>query len=426
MVRKICVLIGLFATLAASISADQPKKKEKVVAFTGATLIDGTGAIPVKNAVIIIERNKIRAVGKKGQVDIPEDAEVIDVKGKWILPGFMDMHIHLTYPLNMQMELSDDDCLRTLRALNVMNKYLKTGVTTVRDVTSHNMPMRALKRAAQLKYTHTIRLFSVGEGIVSTGGHGDILSGADVADGPDEYRKAVRMRKRLGFKYVKLLSHYTKEELCAAVEEAKSLGLRISVHSGSPVDIRRKEPVQSRMAVEYGVDCLEHAGYIDDETLRLMADKGVQLVPTMSILRLWFKDVGGVEKIKERMKPEFAESVDWEAVTKKAKEYGVIIGVGTDYVMQYTQKYPECFFDEMKYYLEIGFTPMETIVCATKNGAIILGKEDELGTIEEGKLADIQVINGNPLESFDVLGKPEMVMIDGKIHTFPVNKKQDK
>ena len=102
---------------------------------------------------------------------------------------------------------------------------------------------------------------------------------------------------------------------------------------------------------------------------------------------------------------------------KKGKELGILMGIGTDYVA-YQNEYPGLYIEDMKTFVDLDHTPMEAIVCATKNGAIILGEEDKLGTIEAGKLADLQVINDNPLESFDALGHPEIVMVGGKIHRY--------
>ena len=106
-----------------------------------------------------------------------------------------------------------------------------------------------------------------------------------------------------------------------------------------------------------------------------------------------------------------------ENIFKKGKALGILMGIGTDFV-DYLREYPELYFVEMNTFVDLGYTPMETIVCATKNGAIILGEEDKLGTIEAGKLADLQVINGNPLKSFDALGHPEIVMVGGEIHRY--------
>ena len=106
-----------------------------------------------------------------------------------------------------------------------------------------------------------------------------------------------------------------------------------------------------------------------------------------------------------------------ETLFRKARERKILMGIGTDYVTD-LKHYPASYFDELKYFVELGVSPMETLVDATKNGAIILGKPDELGTIEAGKLADIQVIKGDPLKSFDALGNPEMVIVGGKIHRY--------
>jgi imidazolonepropionase-like amidohydrolase len=102
---------------------------------------------------------------------------------------------------------------------------------------------------------------------------------------------------------------------------------------------------------------------------------------------------------------------------KKGKALGILMGIGTDFVA-WMHEYPELYFVEMNTFVDLGYTPMEAIVCATKNGAIILGEENKLGTIETGKLADLQVINSNPLVSFDALGHPEIVMVGGDMHRY--------
>jgi imidazolonepropionase-like amidohydrolase len=107
-----------------------------------------------------------------------------------------------------------------------------------------------------------------------------------------------------------------------------------------------------------------------------------------------------------------------ETLFKKARERKILMGIGTDGVGGFMKLYPGLYFTELKYFVEMGVSPMETIVAATKNGAVILGKDDELGTVEAGKLADLQVVVGDPLKSFDVLGKPEVVIVGGKLHRF--------
>jgi len=412
MKQKTVLIVALTFSVLIFLSINLEAKKETTLAFVGATLIDGTGAAPVSDTVVVIEGKEIKDVGLKSEVEIPEKAKIIDVSGKYILPGFIDLHVHLTYPTRMEMMLSDTESLQTIRALRFMSKYLRAGVTSVRDVASDLEPMKAIKAAAQYSLTDTIRVFSVGEGIVTTGGHGEILSATEAADGPEEWRKAVRKMKQAGFNYIKVLPPYTAQEVRAAVEEAKTQGMLITSHCGSDVDF--EPPYFSRIAVENGIQCIEHMNKIEDEVLEMMAEKHVHLVPTVGIVKHIRKFYQGRE-VPERMVP-----IDvYEASFKKAKELGILMGIGTDFVFTLTEMYPKPFFIEMGHFVELGFTPMETIVCATRNGAIILGKEDEMGTIEKGKLADLQIIDGNPLESFDVLGKPEFVLIGGRLHHYP-------
>jgi len=377
----------------------------------GGSLIDGTGAPTVPSTTVLIKGKKIEAVGP--MIKIPKGTRKIDVSGKWILPGFIDLHIHLTYPYNKTQPFTDTDSLATLRGLHIMNMYLRSGVTSVRDVGSPIEPMQALMAASILGYTDTIRLFSCGQLITVTGGHGDGIRGARAVDSPWEFRKAVREMHKAGFRHIKISPTYTLEEVIAAVEEAKTLGLRITSHGGGLSDTTPTS--MTRIAVQGGIHCIEHLNEMEDDVLDLMAQKGVYNVPTLSIYR---------ELYKAKMVPKILlEKRGWslsmhETLFKKARARKIIMGIGTDSVGKFMKLYPGIYFTEMKYFLELGASPMEILVAATKNGALILGKEDELGTIEAGKLADIQVIKGDPLKSFDVLGQPEMVILGGKVHQF--------
>lgn len=403
------LLMGVFLNFAQS----QDKPQEKTLALVGGTLIDGTGSKPIVNSVILIKGDKIEAVGSADKITLPKEAEKIDVSGKWILPGFIDCHIHLTYPFNDRQYFTDTDSLATIRALDIMNKYLKCGVTSVRDVGSRIEVMKALNMAPRMGYENPIRLFSCGELITVTGGHGDGLNGTRTADGPWEWRKAVREMYKQGFRHIKISPTYTLEEVKAAVDEALTLNCRITSHGGGQSDT--VPTTMTRIAVEGGVQCIEHLNEMEEDVLELMAEKGVYNVPTLAVYRELYR-LNAVPKVLK-------EKRGWtlsmhENLFKKARELKIVMGIGTDSVGSFMKLLPEIYFTEMKYFLELGTTPMETIVAATKNGALILGKEDELGTIEKGKLADIQVLSGDPLKSFDVLGKPEVVIIGGKVKIF--------
>lgn len=407
------LLIVVFLLLTASLSIPEEKKEEGIIAFVGGTLIDGTGASPTSNTVVLVQGKKIKAVGPANQIKIPEGAKRIDVSGKYLLPGFIDLHIHVTFPYSEIQYHTDSLSLKTLRAVHVMEMMLRTGVTSVRDVGAPVEPMQALLSAQKLGYIDTIRLFSCGGLITTTGGHGDGVPGNIAVDGPWEFRKAVREMAKAGFRHIKISPTYTLEEAKAAVDEAKIQGMAITSHGGGLSDTIPTS--MTRIAVEAGVACIEHLNEMDDDVLDLIAKKGVYIVPTLAAYRELYK----AKEISRYL----IEKRQWtlsmhETLFKKARDRKIIMGVGTDVVEHFMELYPGIYLTEMNYYVELGASPMETIVAATKNGALILGMADELGTIEAGKLADLQVISGDPLKSFDALGHPEIVMIGGKIHQF--------
>jgi imidazolonepropionase-like amidohydrolase len=414
--RLICFLAPAFLLVGAFTASAQtpaPKKETPIVALVGGTLIDGNGGTPVADAVVLLQGTKILKAGPASAVKVPEKAESIDVRGKFILPGFIDCHIHVTYPFSDAEYFTDTDATMTLRALHVMNLYLKSGVTAVRDVGSNVPSLQGLTAAQAAGYVDSIRLFGCGALITTTGGHGDGLKGVMAVDGPWEFRKAVRQMVKDGFGHIKLSPPYTLEEVQAAVDEARIQGVRITSHGGGLSDTTPTS--MTRIAVQGGVQCIEHLNEMEDDVLDLMATKGVYSVPTMAVYRTLYK-VGGVP-------PVLIEKRHWsqamhETLFRKARQRKILMGIGTDFVGPFMKQYPACYFEEMKYFVELGVSPMEAIVAATKNGAVILGKSDEMGTIEAGKKADLQVVKGDPLKSFDSLGNPEIVIVDGKVHRF--------
>jgi imidazolonepropionase-like amidohydrolase len=404
------LFVGAFM---ASAQAPAPNKEMPIIALVGGTLIDGNGGTPVADAVILLQGTKILKAGPASAVKVPEKAERIDVRGKYILPGLIDLHIHTTYPFDDGQYYTDDDASTTLRALHVLNMYLKSGVTAVRDVGSNVPSMKALIAAQALGFVDSIRLFACGSLITTTGGHGDGLKGVITANGPWEWRKAIRQMAKEGFGQIKISPFYTPDEVAAAVDEARIQGLKLTSHGGGQSDTT--PTTMTRVAVQAGVPCIEHLNEMEDDVLDLMAAKGVYSVPTMAVYRALYK--------AGQVPPALTEKRHWsqamhETLFRKARQRKIVMGIGTDFVGPFMARYPDAYFEEMKYFVELGVSPMETIVAATRTGAVILGKADELGTIEAGKLADLQVVKGDPLKSFDALGKPEIVIIGGRIHRF--------
>ncbi|MDX2060412.1 MAG: amidohydrolase family protein [Gemmatimonadales bacterium] len=383
------------------------------VALVGATVIDGTGAPPVPDATILVEGDSIVAVGPRARIRVPADAKVIDVAGRWILPGFVDLHMHLTFPIDQSKDALQTNSEATVRAISFMDQFLRQGITSVRDVAAPIEPMQAILRGLADGSLQSVRVFPVGQLITTTGGHGAGLRGATTVDGPWAFRKAVRTNFDAGFRHIKLSPMYTLEEGRAAVDEAKTLGMRITSHGGGLSDTWPKTTM-TRVAVEAGVQCIEHLNQMDDDVLDLIAQRGVHVVPTLAIYRELYRN--------NQIPPELITVRHWsqqihEDLFRKAHARKILMGVGTDAVSDLMRLYPGLYVTELEYFTSLGMTPMEALVAGTRNGGIILGN-DRLGTLEPGKLADLQVIDRDPLQSFSALGRPRLVMVGGRVHRF--------
>jgi imidazolonepropionase-like amidohydrolase len=403
-VTLVLAAAGSSVTIAAAAQAASPVQS---VAISGGTLIDGNGGRPVNNAVVLIRGDRIVAVGPAGSVDIPADAKRIDAAGKFILPGFIDLHVHLVYPRDGRQP---SDSLSTLSALNFMERFVDVGVTAVRDVGGMVEPMQALSEAQGLGYIQSLRLYSVGQLITTTGGHGP--SWSYFASGPYGFREAVRKMYEAGFRYIKLSPPYTQEEVSAAVDEAKIHLMRVTSHGGGFSD--SEPPGMTRRAVLAGVQCIEHL-YMPVADLDLIADRKIQIVPTLEVMRLLYESPQVIPTIEYLEHQRGWSMAMHDELFRQARKRHIVMGIGTDAVTELMTHYPTMYFAEMEHFVRLGMSRSETITAATKNGAAILGKEADLGTIEKGKLADLQVVDGNPLESFQPLSRPSLVMIGGSV-----------
>ena len=399
---------------------DAPRHPVRV-ALVGATVIDGTGGAPLPDATVLVEGERIQAVGRRRDVPIPPGARSIDMTGKWVLPGFIDLHTHLTLPQPDGWGADNSEATRALRALHYMDLYLRSGITAVRDVASMPEAFQALMRGQREgSVTNAVRLFPVGRAITTKGSGAPHPGLFRQVTGPWEFRLAVRESYNAGFRHIKLIPPFTPEEIAAAIDEAKILGMRVTTHSAWPGPTS-----MARIAAEAGTQCFEHVGYMTDDLLDLIVAKGIHLVPTIAVLREFYRP--GTESYELVRRAGWTSS-DHEEVFKKARKRGIVMGIGTDGIGRFSQRFPDRFpyigqapqwyFVELKYFVELGASPMEAIVAATKNGALILGEESRLGTLAPGKLADLQVIRSSPLESLDALGNPELVMVGGTLHTF--------
>ncbi len=387
-----------------------PRGPEGTIVLRGGRVFDGTGA-PARPGTVVIDRNRIEKVLPAGVADWPKDARVIDVGGKTVMPGLIDAHTHIGYsepetpPL---WDISEADGM--LRAVERARFYLECGITSIRDVgTYHDVPFRLKDWSAQNRVAAP-RIFPAGAFITSTGGHGvegvdrdlNLPNSTRFAEGPDQWRQAVREQFNRGADLIKIGSHFSRDEVKAAVEEAHALGLKVCADA---------ETFYIQWAVEAGVDVIEHPLPRTDETIQLMARKGTEAVPTLVPYAIIFDDWGGYFGSTSR-RFTFSKEANLE-VLSRMKRAGIKMGIGTDLVTNWFRYLPAPYITELKYFVQAGYTIPEALVAATKTNAEILDMSDKLGTLEPGKLADIVVIEGRPDENLDDLAKVDMVIRDG-------------
>jgi imidazolonepropionase-like amidohydrolase len=402
--RSSLIGLSLWLLLGSSAMADATQ----TVALIGGTLIDGNGGRPLRDAAVLIRGERIVAVGPAGEIDIPTDAKRYDVKGKYVLPGFIDMHVHLMYPPD---DREQTESLSALRALHFMELLVGEGITSVRDTGGTIESMQALNQAQDLGYIHSLRLHSVGQLITTPGGHG--TSWSYFTSGPDGFREGVRKMHAAGFRQIKLSPPYTEEEVSAGVDEAKKLGMRVTSHGGGRMDTEPSSMI--KRAVLAGVQCIEHLNKIPLDVLDMMAERGIYLIPTLEILRTLYETPELLPSMEHLMKERGYSMAMHDELFRQARKRHITMGVGTDAAGLIDKLYPGMYVTEMEHFVRLGMSRSEAITAATKNGALILGREAELGTLEQGKLADLQVVDGNPLESFQGLGHPLLVMIGGAV-----------
>lgn len=398
------------------------------LAITNATIIDGRGGDPLMGT-IVIEGERITALGRQDQVNIPRDATVIDAIGESILPGLIDCHVHfmLEYP-DIIRSLITQPSLRLLQAIPRMRATLEAGFTTVRD--AGGSPA-GLKIAVERGIVAGPRMQVAVSLISQTGGHGDGffpccvdigLFGIrfydvpnSVVDGVEEVRKATREILRAGADWIKLAttggvlsasdaptsSQLTVEEIATAVYEAAAQEKRCMAHAQGSQGIKN--------ALLAGVASIEHGVYLNDELIDLMLEKDVYLVPTL------VAPVAVVEFAKEHpdiLPPMMAAKAigvieAHQRSFRLAVQAGVKVAMGTD---SGVGKHGENG-RELVLMAENGMTPMQAIVASTANAARLLHLDENLGTLEVGKLADVVVVDGDVLEDISKIADPGNVKL---------------
>lgn len=402
------------------------RSREPVLVFKGGTLLDGRGGEAIADSVVVTQGDRIVAAGPASQVNVPAGARLIDTTGLFVMPGLIDLHVHFTQQRGPDMGLySDSPAAAAIRGTALADQLVTAGITAVRDVGTVGDVALRIKEGVDRGIIRGPRVLWSGRLIASTGGHGDEVTStatgrqkpdlggaAKGVDGPWAWRTAVREQVRRLADWIKLGAPAQREELAAAVDEAHSLGVPVAIDSwGDYTD----------MAIEVGVDTLEHPLALTDRTVPLMKQHGTAFVPTIgafdNLLEGGYPTAGipsgGFYYTHSRR---FAIDQQ-EHLSRVGEAYraGVRIGVGTDIPFENERRYPDAYFRELDYLRQAGMPNEAILASATRVGAQILRMGDKLGTVEAGKIADLLIIKGDPRDDLSRLREVRYVIADGRI-----------
>ncbi|MCH8501013.1 MAG: amidohydrolase family protein [Aliidiomarina sp.] len=396
-------------------------------------LIDGSSNRVQENVTIRIIDNKIYGI-ERGFTSPTADDTVIDLSAKTVMPGFIDMHTHLTSqsePGSYLHRFTHNPADVAFRSAHFAQLTLQAGFTTVRDLGDSFTTSVALRNAINNGIVDGPRIYTAAKSLATTGGHADPSNGyrqglvetpgpmEGVINGTDQARQAVRARYQEGANLIKLTAtggvlslaasgdnpQFMDDELEAIVATARDYGMKVAVHAHGKDGMVR--------AIRAGVDSIEHGTYMDDEVFELMKYHGTYYVPTIT--------AGKSVAERAEIPGYFPPQVEAKARTigpliqdtfGRAYQAGVKIAFGTDAgVFDHGEN-----AREFVYMVEAGMTPMDAIASATRHAAILLGADDQIGTVSAGKYADLVAVSGDPLEDISILRQISFVMKAGTVY----------
>jgi len=390
------------------------------------------GQAAKKNQTIVIEDGRIKEVrdGFVAVTEFGDGAEEIDLRSSFVMPGLMDMHVHIQGELSKNadsetLRLSTAD--RGMQSVMFAKKTLMAGFTTVRNLGAETTHIYALRDATRKGWVDGPRIVASG-GVAATGGHGDVdgmrhdllekYTSKTICDGPYDCRRAVRRAVKFGADLIKITAtggvlsdtntgtgqQMTDDELVEIMDTAHGLGRKVAAHAHSAGGINA--------ALRAGVDSIEHGSYADKESVRLFKKTGAYLVPTLLAGDTVVKMATTSNFMSDQIKAKAIRvGGDMMANFSVAHKAGVKIAYGTDSgVSRHGTNAEEALLMH-----KAGMTPMEVLVSATINAADLIDMSDKLGTLESGKYADIIATDGNALEDLGELLDVDFVMKGGKV-----------
>ncbi len=399
-------------------------------------LIDGVSDTPRIDQTVVVEAGKITAI-ENGFRSPASGDQVIDLKNGTLLPGFFDMHVHLSSEYNKNSEIEEYKLNEADVAINSVvyaDRTLMAGFTTVRDLGDEFLVTIALRNAINAGKVPGPRIVAAGKAIATTGGHADPTNGwahrfqhdpgpeEGVVNSVDDARKAVRQRYKDGSDTIKITAtggvlsiakngsnpQFTEEEVRAIVATARDYGFKVAAHAHGAEGIKR--------AVRGGVDSIEHGTFMDDEAIKLMKERGTVYVPTLSAGEWVFQQAQDPNFFPPIVRPK-ALSVGPQIQQTFAKAYkaGVKIMFGTDTGVSAHGKNAH----EFKLMVDAGMPPMEAIKAATSVPAKFLDLDDKVGSIAVGKLGELVGVLGDPLKDITTTEHAVFVMKDNTVYKAP-------
>jgi imidazolonepropionase-like amidohydrolase len=429
---RIAALLSLLLCAASVPAAAQTPAPEGEVVIHAGSLLDRPGREPRRNASLIVRAGKIVSV-HDGFVAVPAGARLIDLRDRFVLPGLIDSHVHLSSDRagneGLLARFTESAQFGAFETLWNAQKTLNAGFTTVRNLGDEGGTL-ALRDAIARGWVQGPRIVDAGRSISTTSGHMDARLGVaedlhgsidaeNLCDGPEECRKAVRKQISRGADVIKIATtggvnsrigaglgkQMFDDEAKAIVETAHLYGKKVAVHAHGADGVS--------VALRAGADSIEHGTMIDDENIRLFKQSGAYYVPTLSTVNGYLERIA---KDPNAYPPDVRAKIDWRiGVTGKALEKAVPAGVkiafGTDAGVSKHGRNA----DEFELMVKHGMTPATAIQAATVNAANLLGLQSEIGSLEAGKTADIIAVSGDPLRDVTVLKRVGFVMKSGRV-----------
>jgi imidazolonepropionase-like amidohydrolase len=428
---------GICVLALCALATAQESAPKQTIALKAARMITAVDDTVVKNGVVIIEGDEIKAVG--AALEIPAHSKVIDLGDATLLPGLIDAHTHLLTEMDgTNLALQDVETLRIVATQSTAQRALlgakharedlEAGITTVRDVGNSGVNGDvALRWAIDHGWVPGPRMVNSTRALAAQGGQfGRLVPEAQniieqeyvTIHGPESARQAVRQALYDGATCIKVIvngspANVTLDEMKAVVDEAHTSGVKVAAHAIGDAP--------TRIAAEAGVDSIEHAYVVKDDVLQMMAAKHIYLVPTDGTLKTFAEMSSGTlqptEAERSKAEQEFGPFVKGEQDRlRRAIKFGVPIAAGSDmYLTMPGMNRGQASLLVYEAYAEAGMTPLQIIHAATRDAADLLGMKSRVGTLEAGKLADIIAVPGDPLNDVKALEHAKFVMKGGTV-----------